>query len=80
LASAATSEPLIAVIKARNHRSLFYKIAPNRVARWIILRPKIPILAYFWNPYNGKFGYILWPFRYFWVNLLYFTSMWYILW
>jgi hypothetical protein len=34
----------------------------NRVARWFILRPKIPISIHFGGPWNGKCWYILWQF------------------
>jgi hypothetical protein len=30
-----------------------------RVARWYIFKPKIPILVYFWRPWNGIFRCIL---------------------
>jgi hypothetical protein len=32
------------------------------VARWFILRPKIPIWVYFEGPWNGKCWYIFRPF------------------
>jgi hypothetical protein len=37
----------------------------GRVARWLIFRPKIPILVNFFRPWNGKIGSTLWPFWYF---------------
>jgi hypothetical protein len=36
--------------------------AEFRVARWFILRPKIPIWVHFGGPWNGKCWYNLWPF------------------
>jgi hypothetical protein len=31
----------------------------NRVARWFVFKPKIPILVKFGGPWNRKCGYIL---------------------
>jgi hypothetical protein len=39
----------------------------NRVARWLILRPKNPNLAILWRPLEGKI-------------LVYFTAIWYNSW
>jgi thiol-disulfide isomerase/thioredoxin len=33
-----------------------------RVARWFILKPKVPIWVNFGGPWIGKCKYILWPF------------------
>jgi hypothetical protein len=41
-----------------------------RVARWNIFLTKIPILVYVGVPWNGKFWYILWPFRIFYGHLM----------
>jgi hypothetical protein len=49
----------------------FYSPTKPRVARWIVFKPKIPILLKFGGPWNRK-CYILWPFRIFygrWYNL-----------
>jgi hypothetical protein len=42
---------------------------------WYILIPKIPFLVYFWRPWNGNFGYTIWPFWYFYGCLLYFFAI-----
>jgi hypothetical protein len=34
----------------------------TRIARWYIVKPKIPIWVNFGGPWNGKGWYILWPF------------------
>jgi hypothetical protein len=34
----------------------------NKVARWFVFKPKIPIWVNFGGPWNGKCWYILWPF------------------
>jgi thiol-disulfide isomerase/thioredoxin len=43
----------------RTFRQLF--LLHPRVARWHSFKPKIPILIYFWGPWNGKCVYILRP-------------------
>jgi hypothetical protein len=49
-----------------------------RVARWYILKLKIPILQ---GLGKGKVGiHILWPFCIFYGHLVYFMAIWYILW
>jgi hypothetical protein len=56
---------------------------PNRVARWYIFKPKIPIWVNFLGACNGRGWYILWPFGLFYGHfgifvgyLLYFTLFW----
>jgi hypothetical protein len=42
----------------------------NKVARWFIFKPKIPIWLHLRGPWNGKF----------YDHLDYFMAFWYILW
>jgi hypothetical protein len=53
---------------------------PDRVARWYIFIPKIPIWVYFGGPWIGKCWHILLPFGIFYGHLVYFMTIWYILW
>jgi hypothetical protein len=55
------------------------KQVPERVARWFLSKPKIPIWVNLGGPLNAKCVYILWPFGIFYRNLGYFMTIWYIL-
>jgi hypothetical protein len=33
----------------------------GRVARWYLIKPKIPVWVNFGGPWNGKGWHILWP-------------------
>jgi hypothetical protein len=35
-------------------------IAQRRIARWFLLRPKLPIWVYFGGPWNGKYFMSIW--------------------
>jgi hypothetical protein len=48
----------------------------TRVARWFLLRPKIPIWVYSGGPLNGKCCYIFWSFVILYDNWVYFMSIW----
>jgi hypothetical protein len=48
----------------------------SRVARWHVLKPKIPIWINFGGPWNGKCWYILWPYGIHYSNLVYFMASW----
>jgi hypothetical protein len=52
----------------------------GRVARWFILRPKIPIWVYFGGPWNGKCWYILRSFDIIYDNLVKYMAVWYSFW
>jgi hypothetical protein len=43
----------------------------NRVARWYIFKPKIPIWEKFGGPLNGKCWFSLWSFGTFYGHLVY---------
>jgi hypothetical protein len=66
----------------RDPRKSFFSchVAPCRVARWSVFKPKIRIWANFGGPWNGKCWYILWPFGIFYGLLVLFMSVWYSLW
>jgi hypothetical protein len=51
-----------------------------RVARWFVLKQKIPIWVKFGGHWNGKCCYILWPFGIFYGNLVEFLAFRYSLW
>jgi hypothetical protein len=51
----------------------------NRVARWFVFKPKIPIWENFGGPWIGKCFYILWSFGICYGYLRYFMTIWYIL-
>jgi hypothetical protein len=60
-AATTTAETLnrVTVLGLLFNRQFFER---TRVARWFILRPKIPIWVHFGGPCNGKCWYNLWPF------------------
>jgi hypothetical protein len=52
----------------------------SRVARWFVLKPKIPIWINLGGSFNGKSWYILWPVGLFYGHWKYFMAIWYSLW
>jgi hypothetical protein len=51
----------------------------NRVARWYIFKPKIPLWVNFGRPWNRKGWYILWPFGIHCGHLvIYLVAIWFI--
>jgi hypothetical protein len=48
------------------------------VARWFLLKPRIPIWVNFGGPQIGKCLYKLWPFGIFYRHMGYFMTIWYI--
>jgi hypothetical protein len=52
----------------------------NRVARWHIFKPKVPIWVNFGWSCNGSIRFNSCPFDLFYNNLIYFMVIWYILW
>jgi hypothetical protein len=50
----------------------------DRVARWYIFKPKIPIWVNLGGPRNGKLWDILFPFAMYWGHLVYLRAIWYI--
>jgi hypothetical protein len=50
----------------------------NRVARWFVFKPKIPIWVNFGGPKIGKCLYISWPFGIFYGHCGFFMTIWYI--
>jgi hypothetical protein len=82
------TKPLHSSISKADFRILFYRHVPNRVARWYIFMPKLPIRVYFSGPWNINCWYILSYFRIFndhlalWYilsRLVYAFSFWYVL-
>jgi hypothetical protein len=51
----------------------------QRVARWFVFKPKIPIRVNFGGASIGKCFYVLWPFGIFYGDWGYFMTIWYIL-
>jgi hypothetical protein len=47
----------------------------DRVARWFVFKPKIPLWVNFEGSCNGKSGYILRPFDLFYGNWKYFMAV-----
>jgi hypothetical protein len=54
-------------------------VVQDRVARWFVFKPKIPIWVNFGGPYIGKCLYISGPFGIFHGEWGYFMTIWYIL-
>jgi hypothetical protein len=52
--------------------------APNRVARWFLFKPKIPIWVDFGGPWIEKCWYILQEFGIFYDHSVHFEFIWYI--
>jgi hypothetical protein len=44
----------------------------------VIFQQKIPIWVNFGESFNGRCWYIVWPFRLFYLHLVYFVAIWYI--
>jgi hypothetical protein len=59
---------------------LFVTLVWDRVARWHIFKPRIPIWVNFGGSYSGRCWYILRPFGLFCCHTVYFMAIWYILW
>jgi hypothetical protein len=64
-----------------------FNLDKSMVARWFVLRPKIPIRVYFGVPWNGHCWYIftamwynLWPFGSVYGRLVVFMAVWLCLW
>jgi hypothetical protein len=66
--------------KATSSKRLFLNFPAhcNRVARWYIFKPKIPIWVHFVGSRNGK-CFFLWSFGLLYGHLVYFTAIWYFL-
>jgi hypothetical protein len=63
--------------------SLIFKNCAGKsdgVARWFILKPKIPIWVNFGGFCNGRCWYILLPFGLFYGRLVNFMAIWFSLW
>jgi hypothetical protein len=52
----------------------FIALAADRVARWFVFKPKIPIWENFGGPWIGKCLHISWPFGIFYGHWGYFMT------
>jgi hypothetical protein len=62
------------------NRRILCNTFTDRVARWFVFDPKIPILVKFGGFWNKKCSYILWSFGIFYVYLVKSMAFWYSLW